>query len=330
MGDGSKIGADGDIYPHIYVSDTDLSFPDYQTTGYGRYSDFKPLSRGGTAVLQTCRDKNLGRVVVIKTLLPHLADNEVMQARFLREARVTAQLAHPATVPVYDMGYDLERRLYFTMKKLEGVTMRKILDSQKAGDEKMIDEFNLDRLLATLIQVCNCLGYAHVHGVVHRDVKPENVLIGPFGETMVLDWGVAKVWAMKESHEQSGVIDHEVLTQVDQRPGTPLYMAPEQVRGGGDDIDARTDVYGAAAVLYEILTLEEPLRGKHIGETFDMILKTPPVPPRQRAPGRNIPQQLAEVCMKGLAKDPAKRYETMGQMVDALHEFRGRALEAMF
>ncbi len=123
-----------DAYPHIYVKDTDAQFPTTQTTGFGRYSDFQPLAQGGSAILRTCRDKNLGRTVVMKTLHPHLATNEYMHARFLREARVTAQLQHPTSVPVYDLGRDLEGRLYFTMKKVEGINVRDVIERQLAGD----------------------------------------------------------------------------------------------------------------------------------------------------------------------------------------------------
>jgi serine/threonine-protein kinase len=318
-----------DAYPKIYVSDTDVDFPSYQTMGFGRYSDFKPLATGGSAMLRTCRDKNLGRTVVMKTLHPHLANNEYMQSRFLREARVTAQLQHPVTVPVYDLGRDLEGRLYFTMKKVEGETVRSIIERQAAGDAQAIEQFDLERMLGVLVQVCSGLSYAHVHGVVHRDVKPENILVGAFGEAVLLDWGVAKVWAMDGDEAESRIMEHQVLTDVNQRPGTPLYMSPEQVRGGGDEIDQRTDVYSAGAVLYEILTLTEPLRGKQVQETFEKIVSEMPPPPRERAPGRRIPAELAEIAMRALAKKPADRFQTMQEMIDAIRDFRGRALESL-
>jgi serine/threonine protein kinase len=318
-----------DHYPHIYVSDTDVDFPSHQTMGYGRYSDFQQLAVGGSALLRTCRDKNLGRTVVMKTLHPHLANDDYMQSRFLREARVTAQLQHPVTVPVYDLGRDLEDRLYFTMKKVEGVTVRQIIERQAMGDAQSLHEFDLERMLGVLIQVSNGLSYAHVHGVVHRDVKPENILVGAFGEAVLLDWGVAKVWAMEDAEEQARVTRHEVLTDVNQRPGTPLYMSPEQVRGGGADIDARTDVYSVGAVLYEMLTLTEPLRGAQVQQTFEMIVNEMPPPPRARAPQRHIPSKLAEICMRALAKKPDDRFQTMQEMIEAIRDFRGRALESL-
>ncbi|QDT00315.1 serine/threonine protein kinase [Adhaeretor mobilis] len=318
----------------ITVKDTDARFPKFQSTGFGRYSDFKPLSKGGSAVLRTCRDNNLGRTVVMKTLHTHLANNEDQRARFLREARVTAQLQHPATVPVYDLGRDIDGQLYFTMKRVRGDTLREVFDRQIAGESEAIETYDLERLLGVFIQVCNALSSAHATGVVHRDVKPENIIIGSFGEVVLLDWGVAKVWAEdndEQSHAQRehAKHEHEILTTMNQRPGTPLYMSPEQVRGGGSDIDARTDIYSIGVVLYEALTLEEPLRGEKIGDTFDKIINEKPMPPRERAPGRLIPPQLATICMKALEKKPDDRYQNMDDLIMALRDFRGRALQTL-
>ena len=313
-----------DKYPHIDANVTDKKLSQYYSNSFSRYTDFEPLAKGGSALLRTCRDGNLGRTVVMKTLHPHLAQNEYMRARFLREARVTAQLQHPATVPVYEIGHDIEGRLYFTMKKVEGETLREILEQQSLGDEQAIATYNLDRMLGLIIQVCNALSYAHVHGVVHRDVKPENILIGSFGEVVLLDWGVAKVWANDDP--ELSEVEHEVLTDVGQRPGTPLYMSPEQIRGGGEQIDARTDVYGIGVVLYEVLTLKEPHRGENIHETFEMILKEATIPPEARAPKRQIPKRLSAITMKALEKDPSRRFQTMAELIDALRDFRSRAV----
>jgi serine/threonine-protein kinase len=317
-----------DNYPHIDAKDTDRELSQYYSNSFLRYTDFKPLAKGGSAVLQTCRDSNLGRTVVMKTLHPHLAQSEYMKARFLREARVTAQLQHPATVPVYELGHDVEGRLYFTMKKVEGETLREILDKQSLGDPKAIATYNLERMLGTIIQVANALSYAHVHGVVHRDVKPENILIGSYGEVVLLDWGVAKVWANDDS-ELKEEVEHEILTDPGQRPGTPLYMSPEQIRGGGDNIDARTDVYGIGAVLYEILTLKEPHRGENINETFEMILKESTVPAHERNPKRQVPKLLSAITMRALEKEPTMRYQSMQELIEALRDFRSRALQSL-
>jgi len=328
MSDDNPATTDDDSYPQIDAKDTDRQLSKYFSNSFNRYSDFEPLAKGGAAELRACRDNNLGRMVVMKTLHPHLANNEYLKARFLREARVTAQLQHPNTVPVYEIGHDVEGRLYFTMKKVEGETLRDILERQIIGDQRAIHIYNLDRMLGVLIQVCNALAYAHCHGVVHRDIKPENILIGSFGEVILLDWGVAKVWAMDDDDLRPGIMEHEELTDIGQRPGTPLYMSPEQVRGGGE-IDARTDVYSIGVVLYEILTLKEPHRGERVNETFEMIAKEQPIPPEQRTPDRQIPRLLAKITMKTLEKSPDDRYQTMQKLVDALRDFRSRAFQSL-
>ncbi len=315
--------------PKIDAKDTDRQLPKYFSNSFTRYSDLTDFSKGGSAVLRTCLDNNLGRTVVMKTLHSHLARSEYARSRFLREARVTAQLMHPNTVPVYEIGQDIEGRLYFTMKKLEGETLRDVLEKQILGDEDACRVYNLDRLLGTLIQVCNALSYAHDHGVVHRDIKPENVHIGSYGEVILLDWGVAKVWSHGDDDLERALMEHEELTDVGQRPGTPLYMSPEQVRGGGVEIDGRTDVYAIGAVLYELLTLKEPLRGERVNETFEMILKERPIPPEQRAPNRKIPRLLAAIAMRALEKSPADRFQTMQELVDALRDFRSRAFQSL-
>lgn len=318
-----------DNYPPIDARDTDRELSKYFSNSITRYSDFAPLGQGGAAELSTCRDNNLGRVVVMKTLHKQIAKNPYWKARFLREARVTAQLQHPNTVPVYEIGHDRQQQLYFTMKKVEGETLRDILENQIAGNQEALRVYNLDRLLGVIIQVCNALSYAHAHGVVHRDIKPENILIGTFGEVILLDWGVAKVWAMEEEDREQGIEAHEQLTDVGQRPGTPLYMSPEQVRGGGEEIDARTDVYSMGVVLYEILTLKEPHRGDNINETFDMILNEETIPPEKRTPSRPIPARLSAISMRALEKDPAHRFQSMQELIDALREFRSLAIQRL-
>ena len=315
--------------PQINAVETDRQLSRYFSNNFARYSDFKDLAKGGSATLRTCLDNNLGRRVVMKTIHSHLADRQYARARFLREARVTAQLQHPNTVPVYEIGQDFEGRLYFTMKKVSGETFRDIIEQLILGDEEANRVYNLDRMLGTIIQVCNALCYAHAHGVVHRDVKPENIQVGSFGEVMLLDWGVAKVWAQEGETSDGAILEHEDLTDVGQRPGTPLYMSPEQVRGGGGEIDARTDVYSIGAVLYEMLTLKEPLRGERVSETFEMILKEVPIPPHERAPKRFIPRLLGAIAMKSMEKDPNDRYQSMQELVDTLRDFRSRAMQSL-
>jgi serine/threonine-protein kinase len=171
---------------------------------------------------------------------------------------------------------------------------------------------------------CQALAYAHARGVIHRDVKPENIWVGNFGEVILLDWGVAKVWGHTDDNEavRQSVLKvppspHEqlrTLTGGGQRPGTPLYMSPEQV-DGKRGIDERSDIFSAGVVLYEMLALREPFRGATIDETFDNIKHLDVAPPSVRSPNRNIPQAADAVVMKALQKKPSDRYQFMRELI---------------
>lgn len=330
------MNSSADVYPKVSLSQTDQPLPKFFTNGYGRYTKFKPMARGGKAELYTCFDNNLGRTIAFKTLHRAIAKDAYEQRRFVREARVTAQLQHPNTVPVYDLGFDMEDRLYFTMKKVEGETLRAVITRLQEADPDTADEYTLERILGILIQVCNALSYAHAHGVVHRDIKPSNVLLGHFGEVVLLDWGVAKVWDLTSDEDDLARIEAsrpddplaiDDLTGTGKRPGTPLYMSPEQVEGS-KLLDERTDVYSMGVLLYELLTLKDVSRGETVQDTFHNIVNVEPVPPRELAPDRHIPRGIEKICMKAIRKEPGKRFQTMLDMVRAIRAFRAKALEA--
>lgn len=288
-----------DPYPKIILSGTDPDLPESFSNGFPRYTDFKPMGGGGNGVLQSCWDSIMGRPVAMKTLLPEFSRDKDHRRRFLREARVTAQLQHPNTVPVYDIGLDDRKCLYFTMKRVAGDDLYHITQRLKAGDEETVALYPLERLVEILIQTCQALAYAHLHGVIHRDVKPENIWVGQFGEVLLLDWGVAKVWGQTDNTSEeppslltSGSDQLQTLTHTGQRPGTPLYMSPEQVLGKRH-VDERSDIYSVGIVLYELLTFAEPFHGANIRATFDQIVNDAAVPPRTKNPGRAFPNKSA-------------------------------------
>ena len=169
----------------VYLKDTDIPLP--ETINYRtRYAYFKTIARGGKSLIMSCKDLHLSRVVCYKTLRSELANDPIEQQRLLREARVSALLQHPNTIPTYEVGRDGKGKLYFTMKLVHGYTLREVLDYR--------ERYDLTQLLEVLLQIAQALQYAHTHGVIHRDVKPENILVGPYGEVLLLDWGLAKVW----------------------------------------------------------------------------------------------------------------------------------------
>ncbi len=310
----------------IFLSGTDYALPETLPHGLAKYTNFHEMARGGSAVLRTCFDQITGRTVVMKTLLPESRHDEKENRRLLREARVTAQLQHPNTVPVYEIGQDEAEGLYFTMKRVSGENLFEILKRIARGDSAAITAFPLRRRLEIVEGAALALMYAHARGVIHRDVKPENIWVGNFGEVILLDWGVAKVWGQSDDQPQHPSIARkpsdslQSITMAGERPGTPLYMSPEQVNVNRAVVDERSDIFSTGIVLYEMAALREPFRGRVIQETFENIIHDNPPPPSKASPGRGIPPRLDEVVMKAIAKSPSDRYQTMRHMIEAIRE----------
>ena len=303
--------------PAIYVSATNASAPELVKNDFAKYVGFKSYATGGKAELRSCRDTNLGRQVVIKSLREEYKDDRRELQRLVREARISAQLQHPVTVPVYEMGTDDQGRFYFAMKQVAGRSLFNIivgLARRVAADEA---QFPLDRRLEIFVQVGEALCYAHAMGVIHRDVKPENVLVGQFGEVTLIDWGSAKVWGMPNEGDDDKFRD---------RGGTPLYMSPEQVLGHRH-LDERTDIFSMGIVLYEMLAQREPFRGHNIRATFDNIVNEDPKRIKDVSPHLDVPTQLEEICFRAMQKEPRNRYGSMSQMINEIRAFRTEAMQ---
>ena len=310
----------------IFLNATDYDLPTHLPEGIRKYTNFRDMARGGSALLRTCFDQLTGRTVVMKTLLPEFRGDEKENRRLLREARVTAQLQHPNTVPVYEIGRDEAEGLYFTMKRVSGENLFEVLKRIARGDPKTTAAFPLRVRLEIVEGAAQALMYAHARGVIHRDVKPENIWVGNFGEVILLDWGVAKVWGQPDDEPQRPSIPRppaesiQEITMAGERPGTPLYMSPEQVNVNRAVIDERSDIFSTGVVLYEMAALREPFRGRVIQETFENIIHDNPPPPSQASPDRGIPPRLDAVVMKAIAKNPADRYQTMRELLEAIRE----------
>lgn len=311
------------VSENITLSDTDRDLPKHVKNGFMRYRDFQPLTQGGEAILRTCVDENLGRTVVMKTLQPQFQNLETYQKRFLREARVTAQIPHPATIPVYELSRDSEGNAYFTMKKLRGRDLSDILDKISEGDKATIEKYPLDSLLNVLIHCSQCLAFAHNQKVVHRDMKPANIMIGDYGEIMVLDWGLAKVWDMEDDEDVDRLIRSGQqamsgrLTGRGDVQGTPFYMSPEQAVETGD-VDERTDIYNMGIILFEVLTGESYMSGRNFKEIKRKLQEDPVREPRAVAPLKRIPAELNAICMKALQRSVTDRYQKMSEFSEDL------------
>ncbi len=314
----------------ILSSVTDASLPNQFTNDYSKYGNHQSIAGGGHGALTGSMDAVLGRTVALKTLHPEHANSDQEQRRLLREARITAQLQHPNTVPVYELGKQADGSIYFAMKKVEGENLFQVIVRIAQGNEETKRQYPLNRLLGVLVQSSNALAYAHSRGVIHRDVKPENILLGPFGEVYLMDWGVAKVWGMAAEFDGDVPLDelYQRLTSTGKRPGTPLYMSPEQTTSGGI-VDERSDIFSMGVVLYEILAQREPFRGKTIEETFHNIQTLTPPAPSTIATQMAIPVSLDQICLKALEKKPVDRYQAITEMIQEIRDIREQAISSL-
>jgi eukaryotic-like serine/threonine-protein kinase len=271
----------------------------------GRYELERRLARGGMADVYLARDALLDRPVAVKVLFPEFASDPTFVERFRREAQSAANLSHPNIVAVYDWGEE-GSTYYIVMEYLEGRSLSEILRAEGA--------LQPDRAADIIIDVAAALGFAHRNGVVHRDVKPGNVLLSPDGHVKVTDFGIARAVSARENLTQTGTV-----------MGTATYFSPEQARG--EPVDPRSDVYSLGVVLYELLVGKPPFQSDSPVSVAYMHVSESPVAVRQHNP--RVPAPLESVTMHALAKNAANRYASADLMAEDLRNFRaGRPVVA--
>jgi hypothetical protein len=278
--------------------------PAFQPRSFAdRYQPRRALGAGGMGEVRLYHDHAIGRDVALKLIRPHRGATE---RRFVQEARVQGQLEHPAIVPVYDLGVDADGALYFTMKNVRGQSLAGVLDGLRDGDPELAARFSRRRLLTVLSNVCLAVHFGHQKGVVHRDLKPGNVMLGAFGEVYLIDWGLALV-AGGDGTAPRGTM------------GTPGYMAPEQIEDAAA-VDARADVYALGAILFEILTLDRLHGAEAVAGRLVSTLRADGASPAERAPGQGVPPELDALCRAATRRDPAARLasaELLSQQIEA-------------
>ena len=330
----------------------------------GRYAIEKKLAQGGMGAVLKIDDHDFDRKAAMKIMLSKLATNAEATERFLDEARVTAQLEHPNIVPIHDMGVMEDGTLYFTMKMIQGTSWGDVVKQLRyvakldpvnpkkspewqaefiAAAEKAAPVWTEDEKLYSFLKVLDGVGFAHGKGVVHRDIKPDNIMIGGHGEVLVVDWGIAKVLNSsanpeekalaatlpKTAGEVSSLRGEGALSQTMEGSamGTIFYMPPEQATGELDKIDARSDIYALGATLYEILSLKRCIEGNSLPDLILKITGGELIPIKSVMP--DIDPDLAAIVHKAMARQQEFRYQTCTEFADDLRRYMsGLAVKA--
>ncbi len=310
----------------------------------GRYEIQGVVARGGMGVIYAVQDRDLNRQIAMKVIGTNLAGAEPISLealppawvdRFVEEAQITAQLDHPNIVPVHEIGIDAQGRIYFTMKLVKGRALNEIFALARNNAEG----WNLTRAVSVLLRACEAVAHAHERGVVHRDLKPQNVMVARLGEVYVMDWGLAKPAARADLHNlrpqvappspvapappaqprPAGAVtttDSPLVTMDGTLLGTPAYMSPEHAAGRTEDINSTSDVYSLGAILYELLAGHPPYlrpgEKKSPQAVLDAVRAGPPDPLRQIA--RDKPPELLAVCAKAMKRDAGGRYRNAGEL----------------
>ena len=282
-----------------------------------RFRVIRPLAHGGLGELFLALDPELDRKVALKELRDFHAHDPISQSRFLLEAKVTGRLEHPGIVPVYGLGRHVDGRPYYAMRFIEGETLKQAIERfhqlVDAGGEPGARELAFRRLLNSFVDACNAVAYAHSRGVVHRDLKPDNIMLGPFGETLVVDWGIAKPLAEiagkeADTFSPAALAEESSLTRPGTAIGTPEYMSPEQAAGNLARVDRASDIYSLGATLYCLLVGQGPFPSGSVADVLERVRRGIfPAPRRLR---RSIDPTLEAICLKAMALEQQERHAT--------------------
>lgn len=278
----------------------------------GRYVIGQILGRGGMGVVRLVKDLDVGRSVAMKTVNAADPDVASLVQSLVTEAQTTGQLEHPNIVPVYELGALADGTVFYTMRAVSGATLKEVLHRLRNGDATTRQDYSERKLLAIFQQICQALHYAHSRGVVHRDIKPDNIVLGAYGEVHVLDWGIAYVLGRS----------NDPLARAGLVVGTPHYMAPEQAKGEIHKVDGRTDVFSLGVVLHEILTLSTPVTERGTERALEAVRALSTAPrPALRADGSALPDALADLCARTMAPRVEDRMATAGELAMRVEQY---------
>lgn len=295
----------------------------------GPYQILHSIGRGGMGEVFLAYDTTCGRRLALKRIRTDLMDHIQIHNRFLKEARITSQLTHPAIMPIYAIQSE-GSLVYYTMPYIEGETLKQILRKTRTQEKKgeKLDHVggSIPALARIFISVCQAVAYAHSQGVLHRDLKPENIMIGRYGEVVILDWGLAKVIRGKyqDENEELSITHFEKhplhsITNIGKVVGTVAFMAPE--RGLGMPATFQTDIYSLGVILYQLLTLRHPFKRGTLKEFRQHLHEEVLIDPAEASPYRDVPPMLSRIAARSLSPDLSHRYKSVDEMIHDLENY---------
>jgi serine/threonine protein kinase len=305
----------------INQSDAGSSDSDSQIGGYGVHRVLRQHQRGGMGRIMIAYDQHLKRDVALKELHKEVVDDISIVRRFVGEAEITAQLEHPGIVPIHWLGLDKDGLPYYTMKLIKGKTYQDAIKDYHRNPSKQ----ELKSLVRRLVSICKTIGFAHDRGVIHRDLKPANIMLGEHGETLVMDWGLAKPLHQKQQDNEDEYnsamtrLTNESrteLTMVGAIVGTPAFMSPEQASPEEYVVGTHSDIFSLGTILYYLLAGQTAFSGRSTREVLAKVRAASPIKPSEIK--LNVPVGLEAICMKAMAKDPKDRYQTAKEMDEDL------------
>lgn len=293
----------------------------------GRYQILDSIGKGGMGEVFLAYDPICGRRIALKRIRPDMIVHKQMHKRFLREARITSQLTHPAIIPIYAIKIEQDLS-YYTMPYVEGKTLKDILSFARQQEKlgaKPDHLSSIPSLIRIFLNVCQAIAYSHSKGVIHRDIKPNNIIVGRYGEVLILDWGLAKLiqdqWELTEDlgEDEEKLPTSQDETRAGRIVGTVAYLAPE--RAFGQQANYQTDIYSLGVILYQILTLHHPFHRKSLSEFREKANKEILIEPSVIAPYRDVPPILAHIAIKCLQSNVKERFQTVEELSNALESY---------
>lgn len=295
--------------------------------GHNKYKFIRKLVSGGMGSILKVQDQDLNRLSAMKVILPRFKSNEDTLCDFITEAKITGLLEHPNVIPVHELGLLRDTGLFFTMKLLgQGESLNDILTEIRRGNPEYVEKYNTYHLLNIFRKVCDAVSYSHSVNIVHRDIKPHNIMVGDYGEVLLMDWGIAQFVGNPEAEkdpvirEVRGDIERYTKGKKDMIKGSPTYMSPEQVIGEPHLLDKRSDIFLLGSTLYHMFTFEAPYFGKDIYEILRKAETGDLVPPQIRNPATQIPEEICRIIMKAMAHRKEDRYQTVEELANDIDD----------